>query len=112
MCVAPGHGVFCIDLKTWSGSASAQIETRVKAQQQNFGRVSVEQLPDALQAITVSVGFLAEFASRFFRASVQMFVCAGENQQPLQSHEALRAGRPSVALHSQDPLALSGVCGQ
>ncbi|XP_016116432.1 uncharacterized protein [Sinocyclocheilus grahami] len=47
-----GHGVFCIDLKTWSGSVSVASEAQVRAEQQNFTSVSIEQLPDALQAIT------------------------------------------------------------
>ncbi|XP_051769639.1 uncharacterized protein LOC127524115 isoform X3 [Ctenopharyngodon idella] len=59
-----GHGVFCIDLKTWSGSVSAQIETHVKAQQQTFSSVSVEQLPDALQAITVKTSNLCSHMKR------------------------------------------------
>ncbi|XP_048026689.1 uncharacterized protein si:zfos-911d5.4 [Megalobrama amblycephala] len=59
-----GHGVFCIDLKTWSGSVSAQIETHVRAQQQTFSSVSVEQLPDALQAITVKTSNLCSHMKR------------------------------------------------
>lgn len=37
------------------------------------------------------------------------FVSAGENQQPPQSHEALRAERPAESLHSQNPLPVSGL---
>ncbi|KAK7122168.1 hypothetical protein R3I94_019323 [Phoxinus phoxinus] len=42
-----GHGVLCIDLKTWSGAGPA------RSQQQNLSSVSAEQLPDALRAVTV-----------------------------------------------------------
>ncbi|XP_056089757.1 uncharacterized protein si:zfos-911d5.4 [Rhinichthys klamathensis goyatoka] len=59
-----GHGVVCIDLKTWSGSVSARSETRVRSQQQNLSSVSAEQLPDALQAITVKAGLLCSHMVR------------------------------------------------
>ncbi|XP_067286014.1 uncharacterized protein si:zfos-911d5.4 [Pseudorasbora parva] len=49
-----GQGVFCIDLKTWSGSVSDQ----------NFSSVSTEQLPDALQAITVKASNLCSHMTR------------------------------------------------
>ncbi|XP_052426700.1 uncharacterized protein si:zfos-911d5.4 [Carassius gibelio] len=48
-----GGGVFCIDLKTWSGSVAVASEAQVRAEQQNFSSVSIHQLPDALQDITV-----------------------------------------------------------
>ncbi|XP_073684772.1 uncharacterized protein [Garra rufa] len=63
-----GHGVFCIDLKTWSGSVSAPGEShwqlRVRAEQQNFTSVSIEQLPDALQAITAKANNLHSHMKR------------------------------------------------
>ncbi|XP_058649719.1 uncharacterized protein si:zfos-911d5.4 isoform X2 [Onychostoma macrolepis] len=59
-----GHGVFCIDLKTWSGSVSVASEAQVRAQQQNFPSVSIEQLPDALQAITVKTSNLHSHMKR------------------------------------------------
>ncbi|RXN08770.1 hypothetical protein ROHU_031597 [Labeo rohita] len=63
-----GHGVFCIDLKMWSGSVSAPSDNhwqlQVRAEQQNFTSVSIEQLPDALQAITVKTNNLHSHMKR------------------------------------------------
>ncbi|XP_016416524.1 uncharacterized protein LOC107746747 [Sinocyclocheilus rhinocerous] len=59
-----GHGVFCIDLKTWSGSVSVASEAQVRAEQQNFTSVSIEQLPDALQAITEKTSNLQSHMKR------------------------------------------------
>ncbi len=41
-----------------------------------------------------------------------MFVSAGENQQPAQSHEALRAEPPAQSLHSQSAVPLCGLCSE
>lgn len=63
-----GHGVFCIDLKTWSGSVSAPSETQwplqLRAEQKSFSSVSIEQLPSALQAVTVKTSNLRSHMSR------------------------------------------------
>ncbi|XP_055032940.1 uncharacterized protein [Misgurnus anguillicaudatus] len=52
-----GHGLFCIDLKTWSGSVSVESKIhwhlRVKTKEQNFNNISIQQVPDALQTVTV-----------------------------------------------------------
>ncbi|XP_043087192.1 uncharacterized protein si:zfos-911d5.4 [Puntigrus tetrazona] len=59
-----GHGVFCIDVKTWAGSVSVSSEVQVRAEQQNFSSVSVQQLPDALQDITVKTSNLHSLLKR------------------------------------------------
>uniref|UniRef100_W5K9V3 Si:zfos-911d5.4 n=1 Tax=Astyanax mexicanus TaxID=7994 RepID=W5K9V3_ASTMX len=49
-------GVYCIDVKTWTGAVSPQGQNtwhlQVKEEEPNFTNTSIQQVPDPLQAIT------------------------------------------------------------
>lgn len=56
-----GHGIFCIDVKTWRGKVSAQNQNwliEVKEEEKNFTNTRIEQTDDALKAITTKTGNL------------------------------------------------------
>ncbi|KAK7918583.1 hypothetical protein WMY93_009867 [Mugilogobius chulae] len=49
-----GHGVFCIDVKTWRGKVSVQSanwQIQVREEETNFTNTRVEQIEDPLRAI-------------------------------------------------------------
>lgn len=51
-----GHGVFCIDVKTWRGKVSVQNKNflvQVKEEEQNFTNTKIEQTEDPLKSIKV-----------------------------------------------------------
>ncbi|XP_035002193.1 uncharacterized protein si:zfos-911d5.4 [Hippoglossus stenolepis] len=53
--ILTGHGIFCIDVKPWRGTVSAQNQNwhvRVKEEDQNFTNTCIEQIEDPLKAIT------------------------------------------------------------
>lgn len=54
--ILTGAGVYCIDVKTWTGAVSPQGQNtwhlQVKEEEPNFTNTSIQQVPDPLQAIT------------------------------------------------------------
>ncbi|KAM4623604.1 uncharacterized protein ACJ7VT_004647 [Polymixia lowei] len=59
--IITGQGIFCIDLKCWRGTVSAQNQNwhvQVKEQDQNFTNTCIEQVEDALKAITTKTANL------------------------------------------------------
>ncbi|XP_066549658.1 uncharacterized protein LOC136716075 [Amia ocellicauda] len=52
--ILSGHGVFCIDVKTWRGSVSAQVDSwqlQYREQKKHFTNTSINQVPDPIRAI-------------------------------------------------------------
>ncbi|XP_051959339.1 uncharacterized protein si:zfos-911d5.4 isoform X1 [Xyrauchen texanus] len=66
--IITGHGVFCVDVKSWSACVSVQDEThwllQVKSEQQNITNICVEQVPDALKNITMKTRNLCSHMTR------------------------------------------------
>lgn len=49
-----GHGIFCIDVKTWRGKVYAQNKNfliQVKEEEQNFTNTKIEQMDDPLKTV-------------------------------------------------------------
>ena len=52
-----GHGVFCIDVKLWRGTVSAQNQNwhvQLKENDQNLTNTCIERVEDPLKAIMVN----------------------------------------------------------
>ncbi|KAJ8013633.1 hypothetical protein DPEC_G00031840 [Dallia pectoralis] len=66
-----GHGVFCIDVKTWRGTVAAQKQywhVQLKQENQNLTNATVEQVADPLEAITIKTSNLWQHMKRTGRA--------------------------------------------
>ncbi|XP_068161638.1 uncharacterized protein si:zfos-911d5.4 [Antennarius striatus] len=70
--ILAGHGIFCIDVKPWRGSVSANKHNwhaQVKDVDQNFSNTCIEQFEDPLKAITTKT---ANLCSHLKRSSVSV----------------------------------------
>ncbi|CAJ1080257.1 uncharacterized protein si:zfos-911d5.4 isoform X1 [Xyrichtys novacula] len=62
-----GHGIFCVDVKSWRGAVSVQNQNwqiKVKEQDQNFTNTCVEQTEDPLKAIMTKTANLCGHLKR------------------------------------------------
>lgn len=62
-----GHGIFCIDVKTWRGKVSLQdknVLIQVKEEEQNFSNTKIEQTDDPLKTIRTKTLQLHSYLKR------------------------------------------------
>ncbi|XP_019902630.2 uncharacterized protein si:zfos-911d5.4 isoform X2 [Esox lucius] len=65
--ILTGHGVFCVDVKTWRGTVSAQKQhwhVLLKQENPSLTNTSVEQVADPLEAITTKTANLWQHMRR------------------------------------------------
>lgn len=67
MVLLTGHGIFCIDVKTWRGKVSVQNKNfliQVKEEEQNFTNTNIEQTEDPLKTIKTKTAQLLSHLKR------------------------------------------------
>ncbi|XP_066519822.1 uncharacterized protein si:zfos-911d5.4 isoform X2 [Hoplias malabaricus] len=66
--IVTGSGVYCVDVKPWTGGVSAQgtntWHLQTKEEKPNFTNTSIQQVPDPLQGITRKAGDLCAHLKR------------------------------------------------
>lgn len=65
--ILTGQGVFCIDVKPWRGTVSAQNQNwhvQLKTEDQNFTNTCIEQVEDPIKAITTKAANLWQHMKR------------------------------------------------
>ncbi|XP_021172208.2 uncharacterized protein si:zfos-911d5.4 [Fundulus heteroclitus] len=67
MVILTGHGIFCMDVKPWSGTVCAQNQSwhvQVKEKDQNFTNTRIEQVEDPLKAVMSKTAQLCSHLKR------------------------------------------------